>query len=107
MVRFRPEAPFTPAGVAQLAEQLICNQQVAGSSPITSSKCGEIPEWLKGADCKSAAFRFVGSNPTLSTTFLISFHRGVEQLVARRAHNPKVVGSSPAPATILIIWLRC
>ncbi len=25
------------AGVAQLAEQLICNQQVAGSSPITSS----------------------------------------------------------------------
>ena len=27
-----------PAGVAQLAEQLICNQQVAGSSPITSSR---------------------------------------------------------------------
>lgn len=27
-------------------------------------------------------------------------HRGMEQLVARRAHNPKVAGSSPAPATI-------
>ena len=26
-------------------------------------------------------------------------HRGVEQLVARRAHNPEVVGSSPSPAT--------
>ncbi len=26
------------AGVAQLAEQLICNQQVAGSIPVTSSK---------------------------------------------------------------------
>ena len=26
-------------------------------------------------------------------------HREVEQLVARRAHNPKVVGSSPALAT--------
>ncbi len=25
--------------------------------------------------------------------------RGVEQLVARRAHNPKVAGSSPVPAT--------
>lgn len=25
---------------------------------------------------------------------------GMEQLVARRAHNPKVVGSSPASATI-------
>ena len=28
-----------------------------------------------------------------------TIHRGVEQLVARRAHNPKVVGSSPASAT--------
>ena len=44
VVRFRPEAPsliFVKvshfAGVAQLAEQLICNQQVAGSIPIVSS----------------------------------------------------------------------
>ena len=29
------------AGVAQLAEQLICNQQVAGSSPIASSNISE------------------------------------------------------------------
>ena len=29
----------------------------------------------------------------------INKHRGVEQLVARRAHNPKVAGSSPVPAT--------
>ncbi len=28
-------------------------------------------------------------------------HRGMEQLVARRAHNPKVIGSSPVPATPL------
>jgi hypothetical protein len=26
-------------------------------------------------------------------------NRGVEQLVARRAHNPKVGGSNPSPAT--------
>ena len=26
-------------------------------------------------------------------------HRGVEQLAARRAHNPEVEGSSPSPAT--------
>ncbi len=32
--------------------------------------------------------------------FAIRFlYRGVEQLVARRAHNPKVAGSSPVPAT--------
>ena len=36
----------------------------------------------------------------------------MEQLVARRAHNPKVVGSSPAPATMraffraLFYWLK-
>jgi hypothetical protein len=30
------------AGLAQLVEQLICNQQVAGSSPITSSKFFEV-----------------------------------------------------------------
>ena len=27
-------------------------------------------------------------------------HRGMEQLAARWAHNPKVIGSSPVPATI-------
>ena len=30
----------------------------------------------------------------------IKIHRGVEQLAARRAHNPEAAGSSPAPATI-------
>ena len=29
----------------------------------------------------------------------IFYCRGMEQSVARRAHNPKVVGSSPTPAT--------
>jgi hypothetical protein len=31
---------FRRAGVAQLVEQLICNQQVGGSSPSTSSNAG-------------------------------------------------------------------
>ena len=35
----------------------------------------------------------------ITVPYISSSHRGVEQLVARRAHNPKVVGSSPAPAT--------
>lgn len=53
------------AGVAQLVEQLTCNQQVAGSSPIASStkrffagsSSGGIPEWPKGTDCKSVVGR--------------------------------------------------
>ena len=44
------------AGVAQLVEQLTCNQQVVGSIPITSSIYGGVPERPKGADCKSAGF---------------------------------------------------
>ena len=63
--------------MAQLAEQLICNQQVIGSSPIIGFVLrnqynivqlnmryfGWIPEWPKGTDCKSAANCFGGSNP--------------------------------------------
>ena len=62
----------TYADVAQLAEQLICNQQVIGSSPIIGFPYiymdyinGQIPEWPKGTDCKSAANCFGGSNPPL------------------------------------------
>ena len=62
------------ADVAQLAEQLICNQQVNGSSPFIGflrkavrflSYYGQIPEWPKGADCKSVGTAFEGSNPSL------------------------------------------
>ena len=63
------------AGVAQLVEQLICNQQVGGSSPSTSSnfpaaqqsEYGGIPEWPKGADCKSVVSDFGGPNPPSPT----------------------------------------
>ena len=33
-------------------------------------------------------------------------YRGVEQLVARRAHNPEVGGSSPPPATIKSLEIK-
>ena len=55
--------------MAQLAEQLICNQQVTGSSPVIGFdlKYGWVPEWPKGADCKSVVDDFGGSNPPPST----------------------------------------
>ena len=42
-------------------------------------------------------------------------YRGVEQLVARRAHNPEAAGSSPVPATkkvpdataSVFLYLKC
>ena len=56
---------------SSMLEQLICNQQVAGSIPIASSTTmnrGEVPERPKGADCKSVGNAFGGSNPPLSTS---------------------------------------
>ena len=58
----------TLAEVAQLVEQLICNQQVGGSSPFASSagpacqrarsfQDGQVAEWLKATDCKSVLSR--------------------------------------------------
>ena len=39
-------------------------------------------------------------NQAYSAKFLVQ-RRRMEQSVARRAHNPKVVGSNPTPATII------
>jgi hypothetical protein len=50
-----------------------------------------------------------GSIPSSSTMKLDMYHivAGWSSLVARRAHNPKVAGSNPAPATKYIIcWSR-
>ena len=50
--------------MAQLAEQLTCNQQVDGSIPFASSipngNYGSFPEWPNGADCKSVVGRLPG-----------------------------------------------
>ena len=61
------------AGVAQLVEQLICNQQVGGSNPSTSSTIlyGGIPERPNGADCKSVVTVFGGSNPPSPTKSIV------------------------------------
>ena len=59
-------SPFwVVADMAQLAEQLTCNQQVIGSSPIVGFMDG-FPSWPKGADCKSVISDFEGSNPSPS-----------------------------------------
>ena len=58
--------------MAQLAEQLICNQQVIGSSPII----GFIMKMIE-----------------------LNIIAGWSSLEARRAHNPKVIGSNPVPTT--------
>ena len=85
------------ADVAQLAEQLICNQQVIGSSPIIGFiqfnielYYGQIPEWPKGTDCKSAANCFGGSNPPLPILLITSIIRS--NFIARDGAVWKLVG---------------
>jgi hypothetical protein len=56
-----------------LVEQRTENPRVAGSIPalgtiiIRKQLDGGIPEWPKGADCKSVGSAFDGSNPSPST----------------------------------------
>ena len=74
--------PFRFRWCGSMAEQLICNQQVDGSTPFTSSSdirrhrrriipnsisYGSVPEWPKGTDCKSAGNAFGGPNPPAPT----------------------------------------
>ena len=57
---------FISGILAQLGEHLPYKQRVIGSSPI-GSILGWIPEWPKGADCKSVSCAFGGSNPPSPT----------------------------------------
>lgn len=38
---------------------------------IDSFLWGSMPEWLMGADCKSAGYTYVGSNPTRPKCFFL------------------------------------
>src|SRR5262245_7783700 len=93
---------------SSMVEQLICNQQVAGSSPIASSvekhaneTFGRVPERSKGTDCKSVATGFEGSNPSPSTVGMFGAginglkFAGVAQLVELQPSKLDVAGSRP------------
>ena len=103
--------------MAQLAEQLICNQQVIGSSPIIGLSgiwnehqsltdrihicLGEFPSGQRGQTVNLLAVLSVVRIhlPPLTYNIVVSIIAGWSSPVARRAHNPKVGGSNPPPAT--------
>ena len=100
---------------SSMVEQLICYQQVAGSSPFASSVeiraairrvfarrvtsrqvFGRVPERSKGTDCKSVATGFEGSNPSPSTVEMVGDEfAGVAQLVELQPSKLDVAGSRP------------
>ena len=67
---------------------------------------GEVPEWLKGADCKSAGsgLRWFESTPHqfLFTAIVVTslLRTVVAQLVEQRIPNPQVGGSIPSDRAI-------
>ena len=107
---------YKHAEMAQLAEQLICNQQVIGSSPIigflsdsgwysrqnrTKENMGEFPSGQRGQTVNLLAVLSVVRIhlPPLKQFYIVDNDAGWSSSEARRAHNPKVVGSNPTPAT--------
>ncbi len=42
--------------------------------PQATTEYGRVPEWPKGADCKSVASRFDGSNPSPPTKVYTLYH---------------------------------
>ena len=81
---------LSQASVAQLAEQLICNQQVVGSSPSASSSIGlRIPCALQPVGDTAGWRRLIGGDGGLPRRAKLSRHRDVWRVggprVARRA----------------------
>ena len=97
-------SPIGPiyADVAQLAEQLICNQQVIGSSPIIGSK--KLNKFFMDGFPSGQRGQTVNLLQIASVVRIhlhpLPINAGWSSLEARRAHNPKVVGSNPTPAIL-------
>ena len=82
------------ADVAQLAEQLICNQQVIGSSPIIGFKLN-IAGWSSLEARRAHNPKVAGSNPAPATRTFYVLNAQIAPLVEQRTENPRVTGSIP------------
>ena len=79
--------PFGPCWCGAMAAQLICNQWVAGSTPVTSSKKSyDIP--LKSGVCRGA---FAFMSPTASLTFRKIMPPGGARVLKLAHHDAAVV----------------
>ena len=92
--------------MAQLAEQLICNQQVIGSSPIIGltllKRNFNIAGWSSLEARRAHNPKVVGSNPAPATRVIIYSNAQIAQLVEQRTENPRVAGSIPALGTLYV-----
>ena len=124
------------AGVAQLVEQLICNQQVIGPSPIASSRvtgekyhslreaesllsrvAGQVAKRSNASDCKSdgsclrrfessPAHKVLGEGAVMFFDDFVELNAGVTQLVESQPSKLLVAGSSPVSRSTVSERLR-
>ena len=81
-----------PARVAQLVEQLICNQLVGGSSPFSGSfggkviprVNGQVAKWPTATDCKSVLLRVRWFESILAHPFCRTDRNGGGSVPARK-----------------------
>ena len=97
------------ADVAQLAEQLICNQQVIGSSPIIGltllKRNFNIAGWSSLEARRAHNPKVAGSNPAPATqTFIV--YAQIAQLVEQRTENPRVTGSIPVLGILCVSFMH-
>ena len=85
--------------LAQLGEHLPYKQRVIGSSPIGSIDA-DVAQLAEQLICNQ---QVIGSSPIIGLVFKY-YIAGWSSLEARRAHNPKVVGSNPAPAIFFVLF---
>ena len=99
--------------MAQLAEQLICNQQVIGSSPIIGflflrvnfiSRGGAV--WkLVGLITRRSQVQILSSQlKSTEKRLVLLFYKNAQiaQLVEQRTENPRVTGSIPVLGTFFM-----
>ena len=73
--------------------------------PYWSHHFGGVPEWPKGADCKSVSYAFSGSNPLSSTIQIYNLFLfcGCSSVVEPRPSKPVARVRSPSPAPFFLL----
>ncbi len=100
-VRFLSGAPFTsPGPLVKRFNTAAFHAVIQGFESPTGHHDGGLAQLGEHLPYKQ---RVGGSIPSASTTYIDA---GWSSSVARRAHNPKVAGSNPAPATNHLPELR-
>ena len=83
------------SSIAQLVEQSAVNRSVVGSSPTRGAIRGPLVKRLR-----HRPFTAVTRVQIPYGSFY--YHRGAEQLAARRAHSPEITGSNPVSAIVSV-----